>query len=111
LELFTAEGPPVVNAVKSRGCEVFLDLKFHDIPNTVAHAIRSAARLGVAMTTLHAAGGPAMMEAAAKAAEGSELDELKRRAKGRDRANARPFWVLGTHAAIRHLIRRLICGV
>jgi orotidine-5'-phosphate decarboxylase len=73
LELFTAEGPPVVNAVKSRGCEVFLDLKFHDIPNTVAHAIRSAARLGVAMTTLHAAGGPAMMEAAAKAAEGSEL--------------------------------------
>ena len=73
LELFTAEGPSVVNAVKSRGCEVFLDLKFHDIPNTVAHAIRSAAGLGVAMTTLHAVGGPVMMEAAAKAAEGSEL--------------------------------------
>lgn len=73
LELFTAEGPSVVKAVKSRGCEVFLDLKFHDIPNTIAHAIRSAAGLGVCMATLHAVGGPVMMEAAAKAAEGSEL--------------------------------------
>jgi len=73
LELFTAEGPSVVKAVKARGCEVFLDLKFHDIPNTVAHAIRSAAGLGVAMTTLHAVGGPVMMEAAAKAAAGTDL--------------------------------------
>jgi orotidine-5'-phosphate decarboxylase len=73
LELFTAEGPSVVKAVKARGCEVFLDLKFHDIPNTVAHAIRSAAGLGVAMTTIHAVGGPVMMEAAAKAAEKMEL--------------------------------------
>jgi len=73
LELFTAEGPSVVKAVKARGCEVFLDLKFHDIPNTVAHAIRSAAGLGVAMTTIHAVGGLVMMEAAAKAAEKMEL--------------------------------------
>ena len=73
LELFTAEGPSVVKAVKARGCEIFLDLKFHDIPNTVAHAIRSAAGLGVAMTTIHAVGGPVMMEAAAKAAEKMEL--------------------------------------
>ncbi|MEI6081075.1 MAG: orotidine-5'-phosphate decarboxylase [Verrucomicrobiota bacterium] len=73
LELFTAEGPSVVKAVKARGCEIFLDLKFHDIPNTVAHAIRSAAGLGVAMTTLHAVGGPVMMEAAAKAAAGTDL--------------------------------------
>ena len=73
LELFTAEGPSVVKAVKARGCEVFLDLKFHDIPNTVAHAIRSAAGLGVAMTTIHAVGGSVMMEAAAKAAEKMEL--------------------------------------
>ena len=73
LELFTAEGPSVVKAVKARGCEIFLDLKFHDIPNTVAHAIRSAAGLGVAMTTIHAVGGPVMMEAAAKAVEGTDL--------------------------------------
>ena len=73
LELFTAEGPSVVKAVKARGCEIFLDLKFHDIPNTVAHAIRSAAGLGVAMTTIHAVGGSVMMEAAAKAAEKMEL--------------------------------------
>ena len=76
LELFTAEGPSVVKAVKARGCEVFLDLKFHDIPNTVAHAIRSAAGLGVAMTTIHAVGGPVMMEAAAKAVEASGNSDL-----------------------------------
>ena len=68
LELFTAEGPSIVKAIRSRGSAVFLDLKFHDISNTVAHAVRSAAGLGVAMTTLHASGGPMMMEAAAKAA-------------------------------------------
>jgi orotidine-5'-phosphate decarboxylase len=73
LELFTSQGPSVVKAVQSRGCQVFLDLKFHDIPNTVAHAVKSAAGLGVAMTTLHASGGPVMMEAAAKAATGSDL--------------------------------------
>jgi orotidine-5'-phosphate decarboxylase len=73
LELFTSQGPSVVKAVQSRGSQVFLDLKFHDIPNTVSHAVKSAAGLGVAMTTLHASGGPVMMEAAAKAAGGSDL--------------------------------------
>jgi orotidine-5'-phosphate decarboxylase len=76
LELFTAEGPSVVKAVQSRGSAIFLDLKFHDIPNTVAHAVKSAAALGVAMTTLHACGGPVMLEAAAKAAEASGNKDL-----------------------------------
>jgi orotidine-5'-phosphate decarboxylase len=64
LELFTAEGPAVVRAVREAGSEVFLDLKLHDIPNTVRGAARSAARMGVRLVTVHASGGRAMIEAA-----------------------------------------------
>jgi len=68
LELYCAEGPSIVCDLRHRGFSVFLDLKFHDIPNTVASAVRSAAATGAELLTLHAAGGPAMLEAAAEAA-------------------------------------------
>ena len=70
-EMFTRFGPAMVEACMQRGFEVFLDLKFHDIPNTVAGACRSAADLGVWMMNVHASGGRRMMEAAAEAISAS----------------------------------------
>lgn len=70
-ELFTRAGPSVVEELVRRGKRVFLDLKLHDIPNTVSRAVAAASDLGVDLLTLHAVGGPTMLEAAAAARSGS----------------------------------------
>ncbi|HEY3257805.1 MAG TPA: orotidine-5'-phosphate decarboxylase [Gemmatimonadaceae bacterium] len=70
-ELFTAAGPVVVGELREQGCEVFLDLKLHDIPNTVAGAVRRIRAMDVRLTTVHASGGRAMVEAAVDAAADS----------------------------------------
>lgn len=68
--LMTREGPDLIRVLTDRGLRVFLDLKWHDIPNTVAEAVSSARALGVSMATVHTLGGARMMEAAAVAADG-----------------------------------------
>ena len=75
-ELFTRGGPRLVEALQARGFEVFLDLKYHDIPNTVAAAVRAAADLGVWMVNVHTAGGGRMMRAARDALSGSDRPPL-----------------------------------
>ncbi|MEO8735329.1 MAG: orotidine-5'-phosphate decarboxylase [Edaphobacter sp.] len=76
MELHYAEGNRLVETIRSRGFNVFLDLKLHDIPNTVAGAVRSAAQAGASLLTLHAAGGLAMMAAAAEAAKAPDAPRL-----------------------------------
>ncbi|HEY3932892.1 MAG TPA: orotidine-5'-phosphate decarboxylase [Verrucomicrobiae bacterium] len=68
-ELFTTAGPEIVRQIRARGALVFLDLKFHDIPNTVAKAVAAAVRLDVQMLTVHASGGTEMLKAAEDAAQ------------------------------------------
>lgn len=108
-QLFTAEGPRAAQAMHEAGLRVFLDLKFHDIPNTVAGAVTSASSLGVWMLNVHCSGGPAMLDAAAAAAAAApgkrplvlgvtvltSLDEASLRA------------TLGTTRALREQVRHL----
>jgi orotidine-5'-phosphate decarboxylase len=74
MQLYTAEGPGVVRDLVTSGKKIFLDLKYHDIPNTVAAATREAAQLGVSMLSLHASGGTKMLRAAVDAARQSDSD-------------------------------------
>lgn len=92
-ELFTAAGPDIVRRVRDTGASVFLDLKFHDIPNTVAKAVVSATRLDVQMLTIHACGGLAMIRAAEESAQRTALQS------GRDAPLVLGVTVLTSHDA------------
>jgi orotidine-5'-phosphate decarboxylase len=75
-ELFTSAGPDIVARIRDRGADVFLDLKFHDIPNSVAGGVRAAAAMGARLTTVHASGGSAMLAAATAAAANTTCQVL-----------------------------------
>jgi orotidine-5'-phosphate decarboxylase len=76
LQLFTREGPAFIKALRAEGVDIFLDLKFHDIPQTAVNAVRAAVALDVRYATIHAGGGLAMMEAAQEATKGSRTEIL-----------------------------------
>jgi len=113
MELFTAVGPAIVETLASRGHATFLDLKFHDIPNTVAGAVRSAAALGVRMLNVHAAGGPAMLAAARDALEGlADPPQLLAvtMLTSMDAAQMKAIGMAGTPAKQVELLARLSLG-
>ncbi|MGE0353592.1 MAG: orotidine-5'-phosphate decarboxylase [Gemmatimonadales bacterium] len=119
--LMTREGPPLVHTLTGRGLRVFLDLKWHDIPNTVAGAVSAASDLGVSMATIHTLGGREMMEAAARAAHPdlglvgvtvltSHDDTSYRTALGRDHADLNAEVTRLARTAMEAGLRGIVCS-
>jgi len=122
LELFVREGPAAVRLGEELGCEVFLDLKLHDIPETVERAVRSAGELGVRYLTVHALGGAKMLEYARRAAEGSgivllavtvltSLDQQDLAELGFSESTQSVALRLAKNAAERAKLRGFVCSV
>ena len=121
-QLFTREGPDFIRRLRGLGVDVFLDLKFHDIPETVRKAVRSAAALDVRFLTIHTSGGPAMIEAALKGAEEAgtgttvlgvtvltSMDEASLRATGQERTPAGQVLFLAEMAQ-KSGLKGLVCS-
>ncbi|EED33757.1 orotidine 5'-phosphate decarboxylase [gamma proteobacterium NOR5-3] len=106
-ELFTAAGPVLVERLQSMGFEVFLDLKFHDIPNTVAGALRSAAALGVWMVNVHVSGGRRMLEASVEALTGVSTPPLLIGVTVLTSMDTQDFGELGYQASLSEQVLRL----
>src|SRR4051794_34957622 len=122
LELFVAAGPEVLEPILARGHSIFLDLKFHDTPNPVSGAVRSAAGLGARMLTIHASGGPAMLAAARAALAGvpnppellavtmlTSMDAEQMSSVGLDR-NPSDEVTLLSRMALYHGLRGFVCS-
>jgi orotidine-5'-phosphate decarboxylase len=107
LEIFAGEGPRLVEEIRGRGERVFLDLKLHDIPNTVAGAVRSACRLGVQMLTIHASGGPAMMAAACREAQASPSPPILLAVTALTSLSEADVKSLGVHGSAEQWVERL----
>jgi orotidine-5'-phosphate decarboxylase len=107
MQLYTAEGPQVVRDLVASGRRVFLDLKYHDIPNTVAAAVREAASLRVSMLTIHASGGGKMMRAATEAARSANAALMVLAVTVLTSLDDRDLDKLGVHGRVQDQVLRL----
>jgi orotidine-5'-phosphate decarboxylase len=107
LELFAYEGPRLVEEIRDRGEKIFLDLKLHDIPNTVKGAVRSACRLGVHMLTVHASGGEPMLSVASQEAQSFDSPPLLLAVTALTSLSEEELQKMGITAPIEHWVEKL----
>jgi orotidine-5'-phosphate decarboxylase len=107
MQLYTAEGPATVRELVDSGRRVFLDLKYHDIPNTAGAAVREAAQLGVSMLTVHASGGGKMLRAAVDAAQAAEHDVIVLAVTVLTSLDDVELGMIGLRAGVLDQVRRL----